>query len=173
MRTVVINEDELKTKDIELVSNKVRAVMVEGYKLLVANYGGVYLLPGGTVEKGETKEQAIVRELREETGIKYPLKDLIGLFTLKYYQKDYPLRHDETKNRLSITHFYLADYKGIDKYKLNRTEKEIRDGFTLRLVNIDEIDSLIEEVPANHNPRKPFFDRELKEVQKVLIKSLA
>ena len=170
MKTIVINENELKTIDIEVVSSKVRAVILDGYKLLVANYGGVYLLPGGSIEKKETKEQAIVRELKEETGIKYSLKELDELFTLKYYQKQYPLKHDEFKNRLSITHFYLGKYKGINDYNLNRTQKEIRDGFDLRLVNIDEIDSLIKEIPSNNNPRKPFFDRELEEVQKVLKK---
>jgi ADP-ribose pyrophosphatase YjhB (NUDIX family) len=172
MKTIVINENQLTAKDIELISHKVRAVMVDNDKLLVANYGGVYLLPGGTVEKEETKEQAIVRELREETGIKYSVKELAGLFTLKYYQKEYPIKHDVLKNRLSVTHFYLGDYRGIDTYKLNRTPKEIRDGFNLRLVRIDDIDSLIEEIPSNNNPRKPFFDRELKEVQKVLRKEL-
>jgi len=172
MRTITINENELTAKDIEALSNKVRAVLVKDDKLLIANYGGVYLLPGGKVEKGETKEQAILRELKEETGMKYSLKELVGLFTLKYYQKEYPLRHDELKNRLSITHFYLGNFKGIDTYSLNRTQKEIRDGFELKLVSINDIDSLISEVPSNNNPRKPFFDRELDEVQKVLKKAL-
>ena len=172
MRTITINEDGLKTKDIEIVGSKVRAVILEGSQLLVANYGGVYLLPGGSIDKGESKEEAIVRELREETGIKYSLKELEEFFTLKHYQRQYPLRHDTTKNRLSITHFYLANYKGINQYNLNRTAKEVRDGFDLRLVNINDIDSLIQEVPGNHNPRKPFFDRELEEVQKELKKIL-
>ena len=168
MKTIIINENDIKTKDIEAVSSKVRSILVEDDKILVANYGGVYLLPGGSIEKDETKEQAILRELKEETGMKYSLKELDGLFTLKYYQKEYPVRHDEFKNRLSVTHFYLGNYKGINSYNLNRTSKEIRDGFNLRLVRINDIDSLIKEIPSNNNPRKPFFDRELEEVQKVL-----
>ena len=172
MRTIIINENNLTAKDIEAISNKVRAVLLDDDKLLVANYGGVYLFPGGSIEKGETKEQAIVRELKEETGIKYSIKELDELFTLKYYQKDYPLRHDTLKNRLLITHFYLGNYKGINKYKLNRTSREIRDGFYLKLVNINDIDSLIKEIPSNNNPRKPFLDRELDEVQKTLRKTL-
>ena len=168
MRTIILNEYGLTTKDIEAVSNKVRAVLLDDDKLLVANYGGVYLLPGGSMEKGETKEQAIVRELKEETGIKYSNKELDELYTLKYYQKEYPLRHDCLKNRLLVTNFYLGNYKGINKYNLNRTSKEIRDGFTLKLVNINDIDSLIKEIPSNNNPRKVFFDRELEETKKIL-----
>lgn len=32
-------------------------------------YEGSYVVPGGGVDDGETKEQALVREMREETGI--------------------------------------------------------------------------------------------------------
>ena len=172
MKTIIINENRLFDSDIELTNNKVRAVLVDNDKLLIANYGGVYLLPGGKIENKETHEQALIRELREETGIYYSEKDLEELFTLKYYQKDYPVKGYDIKNKLSITNFYLGNFKGIDSYNLNRSAKEIRDGFCLQLVNIDDIDLLIKEIPYNHNPRKIFFDRELEEVKKVLIKSL-
>ena len=172
MSTIIINENMLFDSDVEVKSNKVRAILVNGHKLLIANYGGVYLLPGGSIEDKETNEQAILRELREELGIYYLKEELEELFTLKYYQKEYPLRHNDKKNRLLITHFYIGNYKGINSYNLNRTAKEISDGFNLQLVNIDDIDSLIKETSYNNNPRKLFFDRELEEVKKILSKTL-
>ena len=69
MNTIIINEDKLNNNDIEVVSNKVRAILVDGHKLLIANYGGVYLLPGGSIENGESKDNAIIRELKEEINI--------------------------------------------------------------------------------------------------------
>ena len=172
MNTIIINEDKLNNNDIEVASNKVRAILVDSHRLLIANYGGVYLLPGGSIENEETSEQAILRELREELGIYYLKEELKELFTLKYYQKEYPLRHNDKKNRLSITHFYIGNYKGINSYNLNRTAKEISDGFNLQLVNINNLDSLIKETSYNNNPRKLFFDRELEEVKKILSKTL-
>ena len=169
MNTIIINEDKLNNNDIEVVSNKVRAILVDGHKLLIANYGGVYLLPGGSIENGESKYNAIIRELKEEIGIDYSINELEYILTLNYYQKHYPVRHDNFKNRLSITNFYLGNYRGIDLCKINRTAKEIRDGFSLRLVDYDNLDMLISE--NSSNPRKLFFDRELSELQKVLSKT--
>jgi ADP-ribose pyrophosphatase YjhB (NUDIX family) len=47
-------------------------------------YGGLkgqWSLPAGFVEKGETADEAVIREVKEETGIECAVKGLIGLRT--------------------------------------------------------------------------------------------
>jgi ADP-ribose pyrophosphatase YjhB (NUDIX family) len=57
----------------------------EGHWLVVKKrYGGLkgkWSLPAGFVDEGETADQAVIREVKEETGIDCMVKGLIGLRT--------------------------------------------------------------------------------------------
>ncbi len=60
----------------------VDAVVIQDGKILLGKrdseqYKGYWVLPGGFVERNETTEEAVVREVKEETGAKVELLGLI------------------------------------------------------------------------------------------------
>jgi 8-oxo-dGTP diphosphatase len=44
-------------------------------------FKGMYALPGGIVEYGETVEECVVREMEEETGLRTEVLDLVGVYS--------------------------------------------------------------------------------------------
>ncbi|MDD5496309.1 MAG: (deoxy)nucleoside triphosphate pyrophosphohydrolase [Candidatus Omnitrophica bacterium] len=68
------------TKDV------VAALIEKDEKFLVArrckddSFGGMWEFPGGVVEPGETKADALRREIREELGVDIEVMDIAGIF---------------------------------------------------------------------------------------------
>ena len=50
MDIIIINKNELKSSDIDETREKVRAILIDGDRILISNYGGVVLFPGGSVD---------------------------------------------------------------------------------------------------------------------------
>ena len=162
MRTITINENGLTDDKIDIRNSKSRAILVDGDNILVANYNGVWLLPGGSIDKGETETQAILRELREETGVDYDPQGLRKMVKLDYYQPDYPTTDGSILNRLITTFYFVSQFHGTNVNGMQRTEKEKKYGFRLELVGLDELLKRLDD--KSDNPRREFFNRELREV---------
>jgi 8-oxo-dGTP diphosphatase len=83
----------------------VGAVIVEGSRVVLIRRGrapaaGEWSIPGGVMEIGETVREAVVREVREETGLVVKPGELLGVF-------DRLLRDEDNRARY---HYVLIDF---------------------------------------------------------------
>jgi 8-oxo-dGTP diphosphatase len=82
----------------------VGGVVVRDGKVLLIRRGkeplkGRWVIPGGTVELGETLEQAVAREVREETGIEVRPREVVLVFD----------RIERDGDRV-LYHYVIVDY---------------------------------------------------------------
>ena len=69
-----------------LVLNKDKTKMLCIQEQRPSQQGNLWKLPGGLVENGESLEQASLREVWEETGVKCDFKAILGFRELLSYQ---------------------------------------------------------------------------------------
>ena len=111
---------EEKTKEISAGAIIYTLVENEPYYLLIKDFHGNFGFPKGHLEKGETVEQAAVREIQEETGIDIILdtdfkeelnyvmpngKDKTSIYFIGSYEDQIPIKQPE-----EVEELYLLSY---------------------------------------------------------------
>lgn len=99
----------------------VDAVVIQsGHILLIERKAypgkGLYALPGGFINQHETLADAVIRELREETGLKVPEKVLRGSIT-KSRVFDAPSRSQRGRTISHVYKFQLDDSQELPKVR--------------------------------------------------------
>lgn len=114
----------------------VRAIIKKGDKIAMQQgSSGEYKIPGGMVEPGEEYEDALYREVMEETGL------LLDLATRKELGEVCERRRDmKCDKQIYVCHslYYLCDITD-KKVEPQRTESEILKGYQLSWAALDKI----------------------------------
>ncbi len=109
---------------------RVTGILIEDNKILLVkqkvNDGRNWSLPGGKLERGETLEQGIIREMKEETGLD---TQIIKLF--------YLCDVSASDNTLLHISFLLKRVKGDIKIPTN--EFESNPIYDVRFVEVDDL----------------------------------
>lgn len=148
---IEVYADNLSKKDI---SNNwhfaSRAIVLHENKILLlhAKKYDLYMLPGGGIEKGETPEDACVRELKEETG-----------FTGKITKKTVVIKEYFPEASWE-SHFFLVDISNEEKKSVNFTEEEVSLGIEEKWFSIDEALNLLDTHDSSFHMGSNIMQRE-------------
>lgn len=122
-------------------------IMREGKLAMQCSREGEYKIPGGGMERGESRIQALIREVREETGL-YVIEDAVEeLGEIIELRRDI---FDPTKKYVCHSLFYYCKTEMGRQDELKLTTSEIAKGYELKWVTPEEMyrrNILIEKDP--------------------------
>lgn len=122
--------------DDGILNIRVGAIIMQDRKILmVGNERADYLYSvGGRIQFGETAEEAVVREVLEETGVKMEI-DRLGFVHENYFYGDAPSKQGKLVYEISL-YFYMKVPRDFTPVSQSFTEDDSRE--YLRWVSLDE-----------------------------------
>ena len=145
MEVIIKEYKGKKILDYQKIVKRVKALIISSNnKILLASNYKDYQFPGGHMEEDESYNEALNRELLEETGINFELKDNLtpDLKLYRYYEN-----YHETKDNtiLEINYFIIKSDQYIDINNLSLTKEEKDGDFSLTYINLLEFENLLKE----------------------------
>lgn len=126
--------------------------------LVYSKVNGYYKFPGGGIHKDETKEEALIREVSEEVGMKVIPESVREYGSVLRLQKSNYIENTVFEQE---NFYYFCDVeKTVGKQNLDDYEKEA--GFVLRVVTIDEAIKNNEECRCEDSFEQIMVERETK-----------
>jgi len=118
------------------ITHSAKAIIIADKKIAMvySNKYKFYVFPGGTVEKNETLIEALVREVKEETGLIVKQESIKELGMLTEIRKDLKIDNGIYERN---EYYYFCDVEdGIFEQDLTLNEAEA--GCELKFVTVDE-----------------------------------
>lgn len=122
-------------------------IMREGRLAMQCSRNGEYKIPGGGIESEESRIQALVREIREETGLYVIEEDIVELGEIIEMRRDI---FDAAKKYICHSLFYYCKVEEMRQDALMLTPSEVAKGYRLEWATPREVyerNILIEKDP--------------------------
>lgn len=147
MKRIFINDNNLQNDELDYEVIRVKGLVINDKdEILLAHNNNTYQLVGGHLENTEDMEGALIREIREETGML--VEDITGPFMqITTYAKDY---FNSGKNVCSKIYYYRVLTNNLpDKEKCEYDELERQTDFNLFYVKLKTFAEFIKQSITN------------------------
>lgn len=137
MRTILVMDEKNYTDDMKVLERVgVRAIIKKnGLLAMQQSAAGEYKIPGGGMDAGETIAEALMREVREETGLQVIPETIEELGEILEVRRDI---FDENTKYIARSLHYSCEVKD-EIVETSMTESEKKKGFHLAWADIDTI----------------------------------
>ena len=118
----------------------VNCIIVKNNKLLLVQQNrpkevkGKWSIPGGKVEKGETFEEAIIREVKEETGLDVISSEHLSIKQAEPYQTIKHIFKVETEGKVSFPEDELMNAKWLSLDEIRKMKDKLRKPWVLEII---------------------------------------
>lgn len=153
MKEIIYNYDNLTEEEITELVIRMKALIIQGDKLLIGDESGCFQFIGGHLEENESFNDCLKREVREETGIELDDSEIKRPFMkVSYLNRDWP---EKGKNRKCEIYYYVIEtLKEVNLKNTNYTQNEIDKGYSIKSFKLNEAIFKIEENIPNHEKNK-------------------
>ncbi len=143
MKEIIINDKNLEKEDIEQEVVRVKGLILNSQgKILIAHNNNTYQFPGGHTHEGESLDECVIREIKEETGIDLEVEE--GPFmSIVTYDHDYFGTGKKTLNSIYYYRFFTDEEPNFEETMYD--DLELETDFNLFYIDFDTFDSFIEK----------------------------
>ncbi len=167
MIEIINNKDKIKDNTITELVIRVKAIIINNKnEILLGNSLNTYQFIGGHVEKNESLQTALKREIKEETGININTENILPIIKMTSYYQDYPKPNQNRKNE--IYYFEIKTDKKPNINKTSYTEEEIKHNFKLQYIPLSSLENIIKQNIIQNKDDKG-IQKELLKILKIYV----
>ena len=142
MKIIEINEEGKNIKNFDEVVVRTKALLInEQDEILLGYADGVYQFPGGHLINGESLQECIKRELKEETGMDIDTSNLEPFLELAHNYERY--NGSDLKRRNEIYYYFIKSDLKYNLKETNYDEYETLHHYKLKRFPLKDIKNIL------------------------------